>query len=467
MKKKIIFFGLFALSTSLWVLSSSLTYPYFRSNAPELPLVDLSQFKDAGKSWHIVGDVNADLIKPNVLTTGNGTGILVNLPSKKDKGTDLFTQAEFGDVELELDYLMSTGGNSGIYLQGRYELQLEDSWSSKHSTSASNGGIYDLMAPRVNASKAPGLWQHLKISFQAPRFNAAGVKVENARMLRVELNGVLVQENVELFGPTPGSVSNREVAKAPLRIQGDHGAVAFKNVKLSEPKVVESANGDRRTRPAADPIIVEAPVNTLLRSFMDLDNQVRVVHGVSVGSGQNVHYTYDMDNGMLVQMWRGDFLDATPMWDGRGNGTSLPLGAVQRFGKPTLGVAQLANGQAAWPVDTVGTQYKPKGYTVDAESAPTFTYQIFGATVKDASKVMADGRGLSREISIDNRNDLYFRIAKASEITETQKGTFIIGDKEYYLRLENVKDKTIIRDVDGEKELIVQVNGSFNYSILF
>jgi hypothetical protein len=190
LKKKFVFLGLLALGTGTWVLNASLTYQGIEAEPLELPFADLSPFKDPGKSWIIAGDVNADLNKANELSTSNGTGVLVNLPSKKVKGLDLFTNAEFGDVELELNYLMSKGGNSGIYLQGRYEIQLEDSWASKVVTSASNGGIYNLAAPRVNASKAPGLWQHIKIAFQAPRFDASGNKTENARIFSVELNGV-------------------------------------------------------------------------------------------------------------------------------------------------------------------------------------------------------------------------------------------------------------------------------------
>jgi hypothetical protein len=88
--------------------------------------------------------------------------------------------------------------------------------------------VFDGRAPRQNVSKAPGLWQHYKISFQAPRF-VNGVKTENARILKVELNGVVIQENIELSGPTAGSISRNEIAEDALRIQGDHGQVAFKN----------------------------------------------------------------------------------------------------------------------------------------------------------------------------------------------------------------------------------------------
>lgn len=150
-------------------------------------------------------------------------------------------------MDLELDYMVAKGANSGIYLQGLYELQLEDSWGVNTPTSGNNGGIsgrwdekrpngqkgFQGYAPRQNASKAPGLWQHLKVSFQAPRFDASGKKIENAKILRAELNGVTIHEDVELLGPTRGAISNEEKATGPLRFQGDHGAVAFKNIRIT------------------------------------------------------------------------------------------------------------------------------------------------------------------------------------------------------------------------------------------
>src|SRR5690554_4316114 len=309
------------LSATL-VLTTEINSVYGQDKLGQIPLQDLNAFNNPGKSWTIVGDVNGNISVANSLSNVTGTGVLLNLPSKKVKGTDLYTVLEYGDVDVEMKFLMSKNGNSGIYLQGRYEVQLEDSWNLSNSTSASNGGIYNLKAPRINASKAPGLWQDLKISFQAPRFNSTGEKIQNARILKVLLNGVIVQENVELFTPTPGAVSDQEVAKAALRIQGDHGAIAFKDLVISE---IKEKNVEENERFAADPILVEANESTILISFMDLGKDVRVVHAVSVGSANNVHYTYDMDHGMLVQAWRGQFLDATPMWDGRGNGTSLPM----------------------------------------------------------------------------------------------------------------------------------------------
>ena len=146
-----------------------------------IPLADLSAFASPTPNWRIVGSVSADLNKANTLTTGNGTGILANIPADATFGQkyNLMTNFQHGDVDLELDYMMAAKSNSGVYLQGRYEIQLYDSWDVRRPTTVDNGSIYERWdekrpdgqkgyeghAPRQNVSRAPGLWQHLKISF--------------------------------------------------------------------------------------------------------------------------------------------------------------------------------------------------------------------------------------------------------------------------------------------------------------
>ncbi|MDX1638017.1 MAG: PA14 domain-containing protein, partial [Balneolaceae bacterium] len=81
---------------------------------------------------------------------------------------------------------------------------------------------------------APGLWQHLKISFRAPRFDEGGHKIAHARLEEVVLNGKLIHADVKLTHPTGGAVSNDEVGQGPLRFQGDHGPVAFRNIRFKK-----------------------------------------------------------------------------------------------------------------------------------------------------------------------------------------------------------------------------------------
>ena len=112
-------------------------------NAQEyIPLEDLSFFKSTGKTnWKLAKDASADLSKKDIFTLTPGTGVLVNLPSEGNM-SNLHSAKEYGDVDISFDFMMSAHSNSGFYLQGRYEVQLLDSWGVLNPTTADCGGIY-------------------------------------------------------------------------------------------------------------------------------------------------------------------------------------------------------------------------------------------------------------------------------------------------------------------------------------
>ncbi len=471
----------FGATAFIWLLGTTLVSGQQLADQSKIDLKDLSSFKAPGKTWTLANGVTASLSDVNVLDMVKGDGILVNVSNSKDHGSDLFTIAEYGDVILELDYLLAKGANSGIYLQGNYEVQLEDSWGILNPTSANNGGIYQRWdeskpeaqkgyqgyAPRQNVSKAPGLWQHMKIVFQAPRFDASGSKTANARILGVELNGVLIHDNIELFGPTRGA-NDKEKALGALRLQGDHGSVAFRNIKLSK-LPAEMLNRGQRGGGDTDPIYIDVATTPNIRSFIDVPGGTKVVHAISVGSPAQVHFSYDLDNGALLQAWHGEFIEATPMWHDRGNGTSSPRGSVTAFTKkPVPALAKLSNAQGPWLADTTGTGFKTKGYTLDAQDRPTFNYNMYGTKVSDEVKALGNGQGLNREIILETPVDnIYALIADASDIQEISKGLYLVNGQSFYLKFDVTKDKPVIRDVEGRKQLVVLVRGKLNYSILF
>jgi hypothetical protein len=130
-------------------------------------------------------------------------------------------------------------------LNGCYEIQIFDSYQKKKVTGADCGGIYprgenkpryhtidDGVPPKKNVCRAPGEWQTLKIAFRAPRFDAAGKKTTNAKFDRVELNGEVVQENQEVAYPTGAAWHDKEHDQGPVLLQGDHGPVAFRNIRI-------------------------------------------------------------------------------------------------------------------------------------------------------------------------------------------------------------------------------------------
>jgi hypothetical protein len=233
-------FGIFSTSTIVNAQSTTL-------ESTPLPLDDLSSFKQTAGNWQIVGEVIVDRNKKETVSTRKGKGILVTIPSDK-KRDNLFTNWEHADIELDLEFMMPKGSNSGIYLQGRYEIQLFDSWGVQNPKASDAGGIYERWdeskpegqkgfeghPPRYNVSRAPGLWQQYTIVFQAPRFDQNGRKTANARFVKVVHNGVVIHENVELSGPTRSAAFTDEKAMGPLMIQGDHGPVALRNIRYKK-----------------------------------------------------------------------------------------------------------------------------------------------------------------------------------------------------------------------------------------
>lgn len=203
---------------------------------------DLAQCRAPLGDWVMAGDVSLDPADGKRLAWTEGNRVAVN--GAKGKTSNLHTVAEYGDVQLHVEFIVSTGSNSGVYLMGRYEVQVMDSWGKTELKYSDCGGIYQRHdvatdkgfeghAPIANASKKPGEWQSFDITFRAPRFDADGKKTQNAVFDKVLLNGVLVQENVSVTGPTRSGTFTDEKPLGPLMFQGNHGPVAYRNVRIA------------------------------------------------------------------------------------------------------------------------------------------------------------------------------------------------------------------------------------------
>ncbi|MEJ1237532.1 DUF1080 domain-containing protein [Chryseolinea sp. T2] len=214
-----------------------------------IDLTSMNAFVSPAPNWTLAAGVNGSFEDAS-LKIDKGTGVLVNQFNPKIQfkpEANLVSKLEHGDLFLSLDFMMPKGSNAGIYLQGRYEVQLFDSWKSSVLHVADCGSIYERWddsrpegkkgfeghAPDVNASFAPNLWQHLEIQFQAPRFSSDGKKISPARFIKVTLNGVILHENVIVNGPTRSSAFQDEKASGPLVIQGDHGPLAMRNINYA------------------------------------------------------------------------------------------------------------------------------------------------------------------------------------------------------------------------------------------
>jgi hypothetical protein len=104
-------------------------------------------------------------------------------------------------------------------------------WRDKPAPGQPQG--YEGKAPKVNASLPPGDWQSFDITFRAPRFDSSGKKTENARFVKVIHNGKVIHENEEVTGPTRSGSFDDEKPTGPIMLQGNHGPVAFRNIRIT------------------------------------------------------------------------------------------------------------------------------------------------------------------------------------------------------------------------------------------
>lgn len=159
------------------------------------------------------------------------------------KAGDIKTKREFGDCQLHVEFrtpakVESEGqgrGNSGVFLQSRYEVQVLDSYNNRTYSNGQAGSIYKQHPPLVNACRPPGEWQTYDIIFTAPRFNKDGIRIAPGR-ITVLHNGVLVQNNVELKGTTEYARMPLNIAHgaAPIQLQDHDNPVSFRNIWIRE-----------------------------------------------------------------------------------------------------------------------------------------------------------------------------------------------------------------------------------------
>lgn len=142
-------------------------------------------------------------------------GILTNVRP----GNDILTAEKFRDFKLHVEFRYPPGSNSGVYLRGRYEVQIEDNFGMEES-SHRIGGVCGFLTPRLNGSKPAGEWQSMDITLIG-------------RLVSVTLNGQPIIENQIIPGITGGALDSHEGDPGPILIQGDHGPVEYRRITLS------------------------------------------------------------------------------------------------------------------------------------------------------------------------------------------------------------------------------------------
>lgn len=147
-------------------------------------------------------------------------GVLLN----KAHGQNLHTTRKFQDFRLHIEYNCPDEGNSGIYLRGRYEVQVEYEKPGVNDALHSMGAIYSFIAPRVELPRKPGQWEWFDITLVG-------------RRLTVKRSGVLTIDNQEIPSPTGGALDSNEAEPGPFYLQGDHtGGMMYRNITVQLPK---------------------------------------------------------------------------------------------------------------------------------------------------------------------------------------------------------------------------------------
>ena len=158
--------------------------------------------------WHVTGPENQWKVEGGVLKSPKS-------------GSNLITDAVFTDFKLHIEFRYSKGGNSGVYLRGRYEVQISDTYDAPNKDQL--GAVYGFLAPSENAAKKPGEWQSYDITL-------------TGRMITVVANGKTIICNREIPGITGGALNSKEGEPGPLMLQGDHGPIEYRNIIITAAK---------------------------------------------------------------------------------------------------------------------------------------------------------------------------------------------------------------------------------------
>ena len=194
----------------LTALALSATFAFAADEAGFVPLFngkDTSGWhlrrKDGHNSWSI------------------DSGVLKNTVNKGEHGTDLVTDKKFWNFTVRYEFQVPDNSNSGFYLRGRHEIQILGDFKSGKTSKGGNGAIYNHTAPSEFASKPGGEWQTAEATI-------IGNKIT------VILNGKKIHDNLECNKATGSEIDAKVTEPGPIFLQGDHGTVWFRNMRIKE-----------------------------------------------------------------------------------------------------------------------------------------------------------------------------------------------------------------------------------------
>ncbi len=209
-----------------------------------------------------------------------------------------------------------------------------------------------------------------------------------------------------------------------------------------------------------------------IRSFVQLPGEThKRTHSLSVGSPTGYHYTVDLNQMALLQVWKGGFANVTEMWYERGEPQLLEtMGTTVRLPAQS-GLALLAGETAAWPDSAAENTLQYKGLSVDKMGYPTLTYTLAGTTVTDSIRPERDGIARVLRVAGTPTGRLYCRVAAGQTIDDMGNGLYAIDDRSYFIRVDPAL-KPRQRSSGGRQELLLPLAvknglGSVGYSVVF
>lgn len=425
-----------------WVLACSLAVglPGVGYSQTETP-VRLSELTPSSVpalegSWKKAGTVWFDPANPKKRIQEPGDAIFINdvaVGSPLDLPVGGWKQ-----LYLEFEFMLSAAGSVQVLWGAGTGISFT-SQRAAYPVSGRSGALIgpDQLPPRVAAGKAPGLWQHARISLSAAGW-----------LEGVTLNDVVLHHHVKLAT----QLSNGSgVAFQAL------GDVALRNIRYTtSADTLPSALGNAFEFPTARAIIVTPHENPIVQRCFIEDGTAKRTYCVAVGEPQGIHYVVDQAQANLLGVWKGEFYDASTMWISRGEPqVAQPLGHTVWFdGKPLL--ASLPDSEAQWP-DSAQSGLAIKSYSLDQERRPTFHYTFNGLSLTDKVVPSPDFQLLERTLSISGTShpNTWVRIAAGKTIHEVEKGRYAVDDHAYYVDLPRSKGiKTVVRQVNGTTELL-------------
>ncbi len=149
-------------------------------------------------------------------------GVLKNTVEKGGlHGTDLVSEKKFWNFSVRYEFMTPDGSNSGFYLRGRHEIQILGDFKSGKPTKTCNGSLYNFKAPDSFVTRPAGEWQTAEATIIGDR-------------ITVRINGIKIHDNVVCDEPTGGEIDRKVKEPGPLLLQGDHGTVSFRNIRIKE-----------------------------------------------------------------------------------------------------------------------------------------------------------------------------------------------------------------------------------------